>query len=126
MFSSFSDKKLVGRADAIGDVVDPVTRTVKVRVTMRDVHGKFLPGMFARIDFGHPISGLMTLPPSARETVEEKDYVFVETEPRVFERRQMTIASSTSSEVVILKGLENGERIVTSGAILLKGLSFGF
>ena len=57
VFSSFPEKKLIGKAAAIGDIVDPVTRTVKVRVTLQNPNGRFLPGMFARVDFRcHPFA----------------------------------------------------------------------
>ncbi len=126
MFASYPDRKFTGRADAVGDVVDPITRTVKVRVSMKNLLGQFLPGMFARVNFGDPVNGVILLPPSAVVTVEEKDYVFVETAPGEFHRRQVTLANSSAAQIVILKGLDNGEKVVTEGAMLLKGLSFGF
>jgi cobalt-zinc-cadmium efflux system membrane fusion protein len=125
-FSSYPDKKFIGREEAIGEVVDPVTRSVKVRVSLKDPGGKFLPGMFARVDFGDPVDGVIPLPSSAVVTVEENDYVFVETGAEVFVRRLVTIVNTTDGNVIIRKGLEDGERVVTQGAMLLKGLSFGF
>jgi cobalt-zinc-cadmium efflux system membrane fusion protein len=125
-FSSFPDKKYIGRADAIGDIIDPVTRTVKVRVTLPNPKGRFLPGMYARVDFGDPVDGVILLPLSAVVTVNSQDYVFVEVAPREYQRREVTIVSSNAKEVIVLKGLESGARVVTSGAMLLKGLSFGF
>ena len=125
-FSAYPDRKFTGRADAIGDVVDPTTRTVRVRVSMKNSGGRIFPGMFARIDFGDPVSGVIILPASAVVTVEESDFVFVQDRPRTFQRRQVTLASSSGNSIVVLKGLEDGENVVTSGAMLLKGLSFGF
>lgn len=125
-FASIPDKKFIGRADAVGDIIDPVTRTVKVRVTLPNSRGRFLPGMFARVDFGDPTSGVIILPLSAVVTVNSQDYVFVESSPGEYYRREVTIVSSSGKEVVVLKGLEDGERVVTAGAMLLKGLSFGF
>jgi membrane fusion protein, heavy metal efflux system len=125
-FASFPDKKYIGRADAIGDILDPATRSVKVRVTLPNSQGHFKPGMYARVDFGDPTSGVVILPLSAVVTVNSQDYVFVETTPGEYHRREVTIASSTGKEVVVLKGLEDGDHVVTGGAILMKGLSFGF
>ena len=125
-FASFPDRKYIGKAAAIGDIVDPVTRTVKVRVTLPNISGKFLPGMFARVDFGDPTSGVIILPLAAVVTVNSQDYVFVEISPGEFSRRAVTIVSSDGKQVVVLKGLDDGERVVTGGAMLLKGLSFGF
>jgi cobalt-zinc-cadmium efflux system membrane fusion protein len=125
-FSSFPDKKVIGKAEAVGEVVDPATRTVKVRVTAPNHQGKLLPGMFARVDFGDPVPDVFVLPPSAIATVEGKDYVFVESAPGEYHRRQVVIRYSSADQVVLSTGLQDGERIVTTGTMLLKGLSFGY
>jgi cobalt-zinc-cadmium efflux system membrane fusion protein len=126
VFSSFPDTKIQGRAEAIGEVVDPVTRTVRVRVSTPNPQGRILPGMFARIDFGDPVSGVFVLPNAAVVTVEGADYVFVQVDGITFERRRITVGSSGTTEVVVLKGLREGELVVVEGAMLLKGLSFGY
>jgi multidrug efflux pump subunit AcrA (membrane-fusion protein) len=126
VFSSFPDKKFNGKAEAVGDVIDPVTRTLKVRVTMPNPRGKLLPGMFARVDFGDPMEGALVLPLSAIVTVDGKDYAFVESAPGVFVRRPVTLAHSGATETVVLSGIDDGDKVVMAGAMLLKGLSFGF
>lgn len=126
MFASFPGKKFIGHADAIGDIVDPATRTVKVRVTIPNPSGRFLPGMFAQVDFGDPTSGVVILPLSAVVTVDGQDYVFVEAPEREFHRRKIALATSTNSAAIVLAGLDDGDRVVNQGAMLLKGLSFGY
>jgi membrane fusion protein, heavy metal efflux system len=126
VFSSLPEKIFIGRANAVGDVIDPVTRTVKVRVTLPNPGGKLRCGMFARVDFGDPQDNLMLLPNSALIAIEEKNYVFVETQPHRFERREVIVKNTNTGDVVVLKGLASGEHVVIAGAVLLKGLSFGF
>jgi hypothetical protein len=36
------------------------------------------------------------------------------------------IASSPDTTIVVLKGIEDGDRVVNDGTMLLKGLSFGY
>jgi multidrug efflux pump subunit AcrA (membrane-fusion protein) len=126
IFSSYPDKKFNGRATSLGDAIDPVTRSIKVRVTMPNPGFKFVPGMFAKVDFGDPVPSVVLLPLSAVVTVDGKDYAFVETSPGAFERREIVTASSNASNVIVLKGISESEKVVSSGAMLLKGLSFGF
>ena len=126
VLNAFPQTVFHGRADAIGDVVDPVTRTVKIRVWMQNDHGKLLPGMFARVTFGKEQNASITLPPSAVVTVEGKNHVFVEGAPGEFHRREVTIVNSTGTALVILQGIDDNERVVTKGSMLLKGLSFGY
>lgn len=125
--SSFPELKLSGFADAIGDNVDPITRTAKVRVVMDNKENKFKPGMFAKVTFGTTAeSSTIILPVGAVITVESKDYVFVKTSEGVFEKRKVITAYSNLESINILEGVSNEEEVVTSGTILLKGLSFGY
>jgi hypothetical protein len=124
--ASFPDKTFAGRVEAIGDAIDAATRTVKVRVSMKNTGGKLLPGMFAKVDFTEPQDHVISLPPTAIVTVEGKDYAFVQTTANRFERRTVTVVSSLPQQVIVASGLKQGENVVVEGAILLKGLSFGF
>jgi len=126
VFSAFPETVVRGHADAIGEVVDPVTRTVRVRVSAGNPRGRILPGMFARVDFGDPIDNVVVLPLSAVITVEGSDYAFVQSRDGEFLRRPITLASSGANAAVVSKGLTDGDRVVIEGAILLKGLSFGY
>jgi cobalt-zinc-cadmium efflux system membrane fusion protein len=126
VFSSFPDKKFIGKAAAIGDIVDPVTRTVKVRVTLQNQNGRLLPGMFARVDFSYPQHDVILLPLNAIVTVDAADYAFVQTSEGEFTRRKITITNAGDQNAVVLDGISEGEKIVTTGTMLLKGLSFGY
>ncbi|MEW5841733.1 MAG: efflux RND transporter periplasmic adaptor subunit [Bacteroidota bacterium] len=123
---AFPDKKFDGKAVSVGDIVDPTTRTVKVRVTMKNFNGKLLPGMFGKIDFGDPKDNVLLIPLSAVFTVEGTDYVFIEKEPNVFIRQQVILGPQDKNKVIVQKGISNGDKVVVGGTMLLKGLSFNF
>jgi len=125
-FNSIPDETFQGRAEALGDIVDPVTRTVKVRISVRNGGGKLLPGMFARATFGEEQPSAIILPLTAVVTVEGRDHVFIETAPGVFRRRDVTLVNSTRTDAVVLNGIRDSEQVVTRGTMLLKGLSFGY
>jgi hypothetical protein len=124
--ASFPNKIFSGRIDAVGNIIDPNTREVKVRISLPNPDEKFLPGMFAQADFGNKLTGAFILPLTAVVTVEGIDYLFVQTAPNVYERRKVIMENSDASRLVILSGLNENEKVVTSGAILLKGISFGY
>ncbi|MBK6606052.1 MAG: efflux RND transporter periplasmic adaptor subunit [Leptospiraceae bacterium] len=125
-FASFPELTLKGKADAIGDNVDPLTRTVKVRVSIPNKEGKFKPGMFAKVEFGDEVKDIAVIPFTSVITVEGHAYVFVQTTPGEFVRRPVVLGNSGSDNVSIVQGLIPGEEVVTGGAMLLKGLSFGY
>lgn len=123
---AYPEKKLNGNEVAIGDVVDPVTRTIKVRVKMPNYGLNLYPGMFARIDYGDPRKAVLSVPVSSIVTVEGNDFVFVQTADNEFVRRRVMSSELSGSRIIILDGIKDGEKIVSQGTMLLKGLSFNY
>ena len=71
---------------------------------------------------------MLTIPESAVVTDGDKRYVFVQTGPRQFERREVETSPVAppgssmvnSAFVLVRSGLRAGERVVTRGAFTLK------
>jgi hypothetical protein len=82
--------------------------------------------MFARVDFSYPQRGVILLPLNAIVTVDANDYAFVQSAEGEFTRRKVTISNANELSAVVLNGISEGEKVVTSGTMLLKGLSFGY
>lgn len=125
-FNSFPDAKIKGKVQAVGDNVDPATRTVKVRIILQNRNGKFKPGMFAKVEFLDDQKAPLVLPFTSIFTVEGENFAFVETEKDTFKKRPVVIGNSNADYVEILQGLRNGENVVTEGVMFLKGLSVGY
>jgi len=127
VFASFPDEEFIGTAEAIGDNVDPLTRTAKMRIIVVNEKYRLKPGMFGVVKFPEQTGGdSVVLPYTAIVTVEGKNYVFVEEKPLTFKRREVVLGISTKERVNIIEGLSPGEKVAIQGSILLKGLSFGF
>ncbi len=127
IFSSYPSQEWNGTAEALGDNVDPYTRTVKVRIAIENEGFRLKPGMFATVKFPEETgSDTVVVPFNSIVTVEGKNYVFVEESPGDFFRREVVLGISTRERVNVLEGLTRGDRVVIEGSILLKGLSFGF
>lgn len=112
-----------GKVGFIVPVIDPATRTAKVRLEFDNPNGRLQPGqlvtarILARSDTNGP--EVLAVPRSAVEQVEGKTVVFVENGSG-FERRNVRIGRSAGDHVEIRDGLSPGERIATRGAFLLK------
>jgi cobalt-zinc-cadmium efflux system membrane fusion protein len=126
IFNSFPDKKMKGKVQAVGDNVDPATRTVKVRVIFPNEKGKFKPGMFAKVEFIDDERAPLVLPFTSIFTIEGENFVFVEEMKDAFRKKPVVIGNSNADYVEILQGLKKGDSVVTEGVMLLKGLSVGF
>ena len=126
VFNSFPDIDIKGTVEAIGDNVDPVTRTAKVRIAVPDAKHKYKPGMFAKVQFLDDAKPALVVPFSAIFSVEGESYVFIETAPNEFSKRKVVTGSSSVDQVEILEGIKKDERVVMEGTMLLKGLSIGY
>ncbi len=107
---------------AVGDVVDPNSRTIKVRAMVDNETHKLKPEMFARlnIDVGDTTQ-FIAVPREAVLEVDGKEYVYVVQPGQQYVKRQVKAAMASSDQIRILDGLVPGERVVTKGAVLIKG-----
>jgi cobalt-zinc-cadmium efflux system membrane fusion protein len=105
----------------IGEVIEPTTRTVKVRTEVPNPDGRLKPEMFATIQIATTVEErVLTIPAMAVQKDKDKDIVFVQTAPATFEPRKVTIGVPVEGRVPVLKGLTEGDQVVTKGAFTLK------
>lgn len=107
---------------SIGDVVDPNTRTIKVRAWVDNRDQRLKPEMFARLklDIGDA-TPFLTIPKEAVVEIDGKHFVYVVENSNHYAKRQVRVSNVSSDQVRILEGLTSGQRIVTKGAVLIKG-----
>ncbi|MFT3924880.1 MAG: efflux RND transporter periplasmic adaptor subunit [Myxococcales bacterium] len=112
-------RKYEGKVSYVGNVVDANTRTTRARVELKNGDGALRPGMFADMVVEAPESASGVVPTSALLARRDETFVFVETKPGHFEQRKVRAGAQTGDYVVLLSGVQPGERVVTRGAILL-------
>jgi cobalt-zinc-cadmium efflux system membrane fusion protein len=120
---SFPNKVFQGTVNYVGDVVDPTTRTTKVRCNLNNSEHKLKPEMFARIHIMKPVveSLALAVPREAVITIGDEAFVFVEKTATEYERRNVVTGPTSGDLIQIHEGLRAGERVVVKGALLLKG-----
>ena len=117
----YPDEKFRGVILHIGEVIEPATRTIKVRTEVPNLDGRLKPEMFATIRIETAVEErVLTIPAMAVQKDKGKDIVFVQTAPARFEPREVTVGTPIEERVPVLKGLAEGEQIVTKGAFALK------
>ena len=118
---AYPGEKFAGRVGHIGDVVDPATRTVKIRCVVPNKDHRLKPEMFAKVDVAdngrHKVIGIAT---KAVLTDGDKTYVIVATEGNVFRLHRVDVGPESEGHIRVLGGLTTGEKIVTEGAIFMK------
>jgi membrane fusion protein (multidrug efflux system) len=127
---AFKEQTFSGEISAINPKIETSTRNVQVRATLKNPDHKLLPGMYATvaINTGTP-QNYITLPQTAITYNPYGDTVYVvesksaETDgkPQQMTARQtfVTTGPTRGDQVAILKGVNEGETIVTAGQIKL-------
>ena len=118
--SAFPDQTFTARVSSIGASSDQQTRRIVVRSEIEN-SGRILKAeMFAtfRIATGEPIARPM-VPVSSIIREGDTASVWVESGPKVFERRQVQLGGETNGQVQVTAGLKPGERVVGRGAIFV-------
>jgi cobalt-zinc-cadmium efflux system membrane fusion protein len=102
--------------------VDPNTRTIKVRAMVDNETHKLKPEMFARlnIDVGDT-NPFIAVPREAVLEADGREFVYVVEAGGRYVRRPVKTATASDDQLRILDGLTPGERVVTKGAVLIKG-----
>ncbi|NOT73977.1 MAG: HlyD family efflux transporter periplasmic adaptor subunit [Cyclobacteriaceae bacterium] len=125
-FSSYPNEVFNGKIDDIGDVVDNVTRMLKLRIGITNPDRRLKAGMFGNTRFGLKEGNFLTVPLEAIVTVQGKNYVFVKTSSRTFERRKVTTGQQAGLRMIVFDGIAEHEEVVVKGTMQLKGLAFGY
>jgi cobalt-zinc-cadmium efflux system membrane fusion protein len=121
--AAYPGETFTGRVTRIADVVDPQTRTVKVRAEMDNSRGRFRPEMFGRIRHVEAMELRPVVPAGTVIQGDGQNVVYVEKSPGVFIQRAVTVGARVKNGcVAILNGLHAGDRVVVDGVMLLKGI----
>src|SRR6266571_2595237 len=115
----YSGKKLWSRVSYIQPLVDPATRTLKVRLDIPNPGLALKPDMFVDVDLRMALPKRLTVPAEAVLDTGLRQTAFVDRGNGSLEPRQVEIGDREGDRVEIRKGLSRGERIVTSAAFLI-------
>jgi cobalt-zinc-cadmium efflux system membrane fusion protein len=119
---AYPDQTFHGTVVHVGDVVDPVSRTVKLRCVVPNLDHRLKPEMFAKIEVAAPSSAKrISIPTKAVLTDPQRTSVAVALGNGKFQLRTVVVGPSVEGRVRVLAGLAPGERVVTEGAIFLRG-----
>ena len=113
-----------GRVSFIDPVIDPVTRTARVRVVAGNQGGRLKPGMFLRAVVtsvpSHVAGTPLLIPATAPLFTGERAIVYVEVPLEdggyLYEGREVILGSRAGDAYIVRSGLEEGERVVAYGA----------
>lgn len=117
--SAYPDRELTGQIFHIDEIVDESIRSVRVLIECDNSEGMLKPGMYVSVKFiDHEKSSLL-VPLKSVLQFNDRSFVFVEVEKGKFMRRYIETGTSIDDKIIVTKGLDAGETIITEGAFYL-------
>jgi cobalt-zinc-cadmium efflux system membrane fusion protein len=125
---AYPNKVFEGIVDWVSGSLDPASRTAKVRCTIKNPNRELKPEMYATVSVSVAERKALAIPRGALLRLGDQTVVFVETGTTPtgqlkFERRPVAVDEDEGGAYLpVTHGLQPGDKIVTSGAILLSGM----
>lgn len=116
---SYPGTPFSGRVTFVYPFLDPKTRTVKARVEMANPGLKLKPDMFVNAVIKVGMGSSIVVPASAVMDSGKRQVAWIESQPGVFEQREVQVGERSDDKVQILSGIKAGEKVAVSGAYLI-------
>jgi membrane fusion protein (multidrug efflux system) len=127
---AFKDQTFAGEISAINPKVDTGSRNVQVRATLKNPDHRLLPGMYATVDIATGAArNYITLPQTAITYNPYGDTVYVVVDgktndadgkpQRIARQTFVNVGLTRGDQIAVLKGVEDGDLVVTGGQIKL-------
>lgn len=110
---------LRGTISFIEPLVNPQTRTVPVRLQVRNPGMRLRPGLFVNARLRPAGAQVLTVPRSAVLQSGTRNVVYVDKGDGVFEGREVALGPPAEDHYPVLAGLQERERVVTRGNFLI-------
>jgi cobalt-zinc-cadmium efflux system membrane fusion protein len=120
VFAAYPTETFHGKVRSIGDLLDPDTRAIKVRVIIQNPEGRLRPGMFASVTFVGFTESSVVIPASSIVQIGESTFVFEQVRPFELQSREVAIGPQQGDRIVIKRGIAAGASIVVKGGVLLQ------
>lgn len=116
---AYPGRRFNGRVDQILPDVDQTTRTVRVRLVMSNPGLVLKPGMYVNVHISAPLGRQLVIPASGILQSGTREVAFLDHGQGNLEPREVETGPRLDDAVVVLKGLKEGDRVVTSANFLL-------
>lgn len=117
--NAFPNREFQGQVVFIDPLLDPRTRTVKVRLTFPNPTGELRPEMFGEVTLHGQAREGLRIPQDAVIDSGREQVVFVALALGKFQPREVELGDRDATHVEVLKGLSAGEKVVTRANFLI-------
>lgn len=118
-FAAYPTETFQGKVLFVADVLDPDTRTAKVRIVYPNRDGRLRPAMFATVTLKTWDTQELTVPTTALVLVGDHTTVFVQVAANTYEQRPVATGEQQASRTIVKSGIQVGDKVlVREGALL--------
>lgn len=120
---TYPDEKFDAKVTYIGDILDPQTRTAKVRCEVPNLEYRLKLDMFASVSLPTTVNRkALAVPVGAIQQLEKRNVVFVRRADTKFEPREVKLGTEVEGRTEVVSGLKEGEQVVVNGSFHLKSI----
>lgn len=120
---AYGERRFTGEVRSIDSRVDPVTRSVQVRVLLPNPERLLKPGMLMQVSLRKDPRETLVIPEAALMPLGREQYVLIaspEGDLYKVERRRIVIGSRRPGEVEVIDGLNEGDWVITEGTVRVR------
>jgi Cu(I)/Ag(I) efflux system membrane fusion protein/cobalt-zinc-cadmium efflux system membrane fusion protein len=116
---TFPERTLSGRVNFIYPQLDMDTRTAKVRIVFSNPSLQLKPGMFVNVSLKVPMGRQLVISANAVLQSGTRQIAFVDRGDGYLEPREVQLGARAGDDFIVLKGLKEGEKVITSANFLI-------
>ncbi len=116
---AFPDRQFPGKVVFIDPILDPKTRTAKVRLAFPNPTGELKPEMFGEVTLRTPARKGLSVPTDAIIDSGTRKVVFVSLGEGKFRPQEVKVGASDGERSEVLEGLKAGDQVVTRANFLV-------
>jgi len=118
----YPEKEFTGRIAYISDLIDEKLRTIKIRVEVKNAERLLKPNMYIQgiVENKALEKKILAIPEEAIQNLDGEKIVFVLEGEDVFAVCHVELGRKIGNKRIIVKGLEEGEKIVIKGTFNMK------
>ena len=114
-----ADRSFEATVAYVYPTLNPKTRTARVRLELPNPDLELRPAMYANVHLHVERGDRLVVPQSAVLYAGERSFVFLSLGDGHFRPQEIAVGTRSGEQVEVLSGVENGDRIVTSGTFLI-------
>jgi cobalt-zinc-cadmium efflux system membrane fusion protein len=119
-FAAYPTESFQGKVLFVADVLDPDTRTAKVRIAYPNKDGRLRPAMFANVILKTWDTQELTVPTTALVMSGDRTTVFVQVAANTYEQRPVVAGEQHGDRTIVKSGVQVGEKVLMREGALLQ------